>query len=212
MWVTYAANSYRTLIDINALHVQARTQREVGPGFLLLPPVLLGLLLPGYRLPGPVLVENDLVLILREVLGAHDVQEISVQVEIHVEAGLIADWTLPGGFPLVHLDEEVGVKTLEVVTGGGTAGGRHPHLPQGTGQGHLDVGGGDVVAIIHQLLLDHLPGELLLPAALVLQPGEQLVAGELLHQVDGEDPVLPVVGRPLDADRVGQGGVQLAEG
>ena len=60
-------------------------------------------------------------------------------------------------------------------------------------------------------LLDHLPGELLLPAAFVLQPAEQLIAGELLHEVDGEDPVLPVVHRPLDADRVGQGGVELAE-
>ena len=122
----WAALSSSQLIDINAIHgwsssTSASTEREVGLRLLLLPSVLLGLLLLGYRLPAPVLVEDDLVLVLREVLGPDHVQEISVQVEILVEAGLVADWTLPGGFPLVHLDEEVGVKALEMVAGGGPA-------------------------------------------------------------------------------------------
>ena len=50
-------------------------------------------------------------------------------------------------FPLVHLDEEVGVEALEMVAGGGATWCGHPHLPQGTGQGHLKLSKNKKIAL-----------------------------------------------------------------
>ena len=201
------------LVNVYALHVRSRAaaKGELGLGSFLALPLLLRDLVPGDRLPGPVLVQDDLVLVLGQLLGAHAVDEVPVEIEVLVESWAVAHRAQPGRLLLVHLDEEVRVETLEMVAGGGPTRGGHPHLAERTREGHLDVGGGDIIVLVVQLLLDHLLGELLVLGSPLLEPVQQLVAGELLDQEDGDDPALAVLGRPLDLDVVGEGGGELAQ-
>ena len=77
---------------------------------------------------------------------------------------------------------------------------------------NLQVGRGDPVLVVCELLLDELPGELRLPLALAGQTLEELLARELLNEPDADDPALAVVRGPLHVDGVGQDGRELAQG
>ena len=98
-----------------------------------------------------------------------------------------------------------------MITRGGATRGGHPHLTERTGQGHLDVGSCDAVLIVTKLLLDHVLGELFVLCPLLLEPVMELFTGQLLDQLDRDDPALAVVRGPLDRDVVGQRGGEFAQ-
>ena len=106
------------LIDINTLHVSPRSssKRELGLSCLFSLPVLLRHFFSWNWFPGSILVKNDLIFLLRQFLGVDNIQEIPIEIQVLVESRAVTDRTLPGGLPLVHLNEQVGVKTLEMVT------------------------------------------------------------------------------------------------
>ena len=51
-------------------------------------------------------------------------------------------------FLLVHLEVQLSIKTLQVITGRCSAGSVHPHLAQGACQGHLAGGGGNLLVLV----------------------------------------------------------------
>ena len=63
-------------------------------------------------MPRPVLRQDDLVLILRQLWCVDHVQEVAVHYQGVVQRHAVTDWTFPGGLLLVHLDEEVRVEAL----------------------------------------------------------------------------------------------------
>ena len=80
--------------------------------------------------------------------------EEAVYEQILHQCGLVTDGAHPLGLLLVHLQVELRVEALEVVAGGGAARRVHPHLAQRTGERDLAGGGGDLLVLVRQLLLD----------------------------------------------------------
>ena len=113
---------------------------------------------------------------------------------------------------LVHLKVQRSVEALKVVAGGGPAGEVHPHLALRAGQAHLTGGGGDLLVLVGQLLLDEGHGVVRLSEPLGLQLVQEVLVAETLHEVDADRVGGPDLHGPGDGDGVGGGGVQLGEG
>ena len=84
-------------------------------------------------MPGTILVEDDITLLLRQLWAADNLQKIAIDHEAVVESCPITDRAPPGRPPLIHLDEEEGVETLQMVAGCGAARCAHSHLAERTG-------------------------------------------------------------------------------
>ena len=80
--------------------------------------------------------------------------EESVNEKVLHLSGFVAHWTDPLGLLLIHLEIELSVEALEVVTGRGPTRGVHPHLAERTGQGHFARGRGYFLILVRQLLFD----------------------------------------------------------
>lgn len=75
--------------------------------------------------------------------------------QIIVDGGFVADGTVPGRLPLVHLEEKGGVEALQVLTGGGAAGRHHFHLAEGAHQRHAQRSRRDLaISVLAKFLLD----------------------------------------------------------
>ena len=121
-------------------------------------------------------------------------------------------WNLLLWLSLVHLQVELSVETLEVVTCGGSAGGVHPHLTQGAGQAYLAGGGGDLLILISQLLLDQCHRIVRLSLSLGPELAKQVLIGEVVHLVYRHGVGSPHLHSPGYIDIIGRGGAQLTKG
>ena len=148
---------------------------------------------------------------LQKENSLYQFHEESVYEQILHQCGLVANGAHPLGLLLVHLQVELRVEALEVVAGGGPARSVHPHLAQRAGERDLAGGGGDLLVLVRQLLLDQRLGVVRLPEPLGLQLVEEVHEGEALHQVDGHGVGSPDLHRPRHVDGVGGGGRQLAQ-
>ena len=99
-----------------------------------------------------------------------------------------------------------------MIAGGGPAGGRHPHHPEGAGEADFAGGGGDLLVPVSQLLLDQRHGVVRLSEALGSESLQEVLVGEILHQVDTHCVTSPGLHGPGHVDRVGRRGAQLGEG
>jgi len=164
------------------------------------------------RIPGTILVKNYLMFINWQAGRLHQIKKESIYQKIFHQCWLVAYWTDPLGLLLIHHKVQLSIKTLEMITSGGSARSIHPHLAKRTGQSHLAGGGGNLLVLIGQLLLDKSFGVVWLSLALPLQLVQQVLVSEVLHLVDRYSVGLPHLHCPGHSDSVGGSGAQLTEG
>lgn len=126
------------------------------------------LFLGGEHGPGAIAIQLDLHAFRGQQSRVENIGEVSVDGQLIVEDGLVANRTDPRRLPLVHLEEERSVEALQVGTRRSTTGKLHPHFAQRAHEGHFERRGGNLhIRILRQFVFDEAPSVVGRPDAFV---------------------------------------------